>query len=171
MDKKVMIIGAGGMSTAAAVLLRGNGHRVVMWSPVKEEVDMINSLREQVHRLPGVKLPEGIACTGDFEEAAAGADVVVMAPPAQKTRENARRLACCLKKHTTVITCSKGIEEGTCLILSDVIKQELEDASVVVLSGPSHAEEMARGIPTAVVAASESREAAVLAQDLFMSPS
>lgn len=170
MKKNVMVIGAGGMSTAVTILLNANGHKVRMWSPFREEADMINNLHEQVQRLPGVKISEDTRCTTDFEEAAYGCDAVVMAPPAQKTRENAKRIAEYIKGEKIIITCSKGIEESTRMILSDVISQELPSARVAVLSGPSHAEEMARGIPTVVVAASESRQAAEFTQDLFMSP-
>ncbi len=170
MGKKIMVIGAGGMSTAVSLLLHSNGHSVKMWTPFREEADMINTLHEQVQRLPGVKIPEAIVCTTDFEEAARDCDAIVMAPPAQKTRENARRIAEYKKDVKLVITCSKGIEEGTRMILSEVIRQELPDTRVAVLSGPSHAEEMARGIPTVVVAASEDKDAALFAQDLFMSP-
>jgi len=165
------VLGAGGMGVALSVMLAGNGHRVRLWSKFAEEVDLINNTREQPHKLPGVVIPEGIACTGDLGEALYETGVVIIALPSQTVRENARELARHLKGEKLIICCSKGIEEDTCLFMSQVISQECRNAGIVVLSGPSHAEEIARNVPTAVVAASHDRKAAEFVQDLFMSPS
>ncbi|RCX20069.1 glycerol 3-phosphate dehydrogenase (NAD(P)+) [Anaerobacterium chartisolvens] len=170
MKKNIAIIGAGSMGTALSVLLSKNGHSVKIWSPFSEEADMINNIREHIHRLPGVAIPEGVNCTCDLEQSLAGADAVVLAVPAQTTRANAAGIRKYMKDGGLLITCSKGIEENTCLILSDVIKQEIPGAEAVVLSGPSHAEEIARDIPTTVVAASPDRAAAEAVQEIFMTP-
>lgn len=170
MKKNIALIGAGSMGTAMAILLAKNGHDVKMWSPMHEEIEMLNSEREHIHRLPGIKLPDNVICTADIEKALNKSEVVVLAIPSQTTRENCKNIKNYIDKKTIIVTCSKGIEESTCLILSDVIQQEIPEAITVVLSGPSHAEEIAKDIPTAVVAASEKKTAAVLIQDIFMSP-
>ncbi len=166
----ISVIGAGSMGTAVSILLAGNGHNVRMWSKFKEEVDMINTLREQKDKLPGAIVPESVVCTADLEEAAAFSDVLVMVIPSQTIRENAKVLASIIKK-TKLISCfSKGLEKGTGYRMSEVIHQELPDVTIVAMSGPCHAEELSKGIPTAYVAASENRHAAEKVQDIFMSP-
>jgi glycerol-3-phosphate dehydrogenase (NAD(P)+) len=141
-----------------------------MWTPFKEEADMINTAREHIHRLPGVIVPEGVICTDDLEKALDGAELAVLAVPSQTIRQNSRNISKYIKKNMIVVSCSKGIEEGTRMLLTDIIRQEIPQALPVALSGPSHAEEIARDIPTTVVAASENREAAELVQNIFMSP-
>jgi glycerol-3-phosphate dehydrogenase (NAD(P)+) len=170
MRKMIAIIGAGSMGTSMSVLLAKNGHAVKVWSPLDEEIEMLNNEREHIQRLPGVKIPQSVLFTTDIEKTLSNSDIVVLAIPSQTTRENCIKIKKYLDKNTIIVTCSKGIEENTRLILSDVIKQELPEVTTVVLSGPSHAEEIARDIPTAVVAASELKAAAVLVQDVFMSP-
>jgi glycerol-3-phosphate dehydrogenase (NAD(P)+) len=168
MNQNVCIVGAGSMGTAISILLSNNGHSVKIWSPFADEVEMLNKEKEHKQRLPGVSVPDSVYCTTDIEEALKDSDVVVLAVPAQTTRENSRNISRYIKKDQLVVTCSKGIEESTCMILSDVMKQEIPQARIGVLSGPSHAEEIARNVPTAVVAASEEKEAAELIQDIFM---
>lgn len=170
MKKNIAIIGAGSMGTAISILLSKNGNSVRMWTPFKEEADMINTAREHIHRLPGVIVPEGVICTDDLEKALHGAELAVLAVPSQTIRQNSRNISKYIKKNMIVVSCSKGIEEGTRMLLTDIIRQEIPQALPVALSGPSHAEEIARDIPTTVVAASENREAAELVQSIFMSP-
>ncbi|HEY8350309.1 MAG TPA: NAD(P)H-dependent glycerol-3-phosphate dehydrogenase [Clostridiales bacterium] len=170
MGRKVSVLGAGSMGTAVSVMLAGNGHNVLMWSLYKDEVDMINELREQKDKLPGVTVPESVRCTNDLEEAVRFSDICILVIPSQKVRENVRAIAS-LKYRPLVISCfSKGLEKGSGLRMSEVIKEELPDVTVVAMSGPCHAEELSKGIPTAYVAASGSRKAAEMIQDLFMSP-
>jgi len=171
MKPGITIVGAGSMGTALSVLLAQNGYMSKIWSCFKDEVDMLNEMREQIHKLPGVKIPQGVEFTGDLEEALKGTEVIVLALPSQTIRQNAREISRLAGKNKTIVCCSKGIEEDTCLLLSEVIRQEMPSADIVALSGPSHAEEFARGIPTLVVAASVNRQAAEFVQDLFMSPS
>ncbi len=172
----ISVIGAGSMGTAVSILLAGNGHSIKMWSKFKEEVDMINSTREQKDKLPGVRIPENIICTDDMEHALSFSDVLVMVIPSQTMRDNVKEMAAMMKstrimKESKIISCfSKGLEKDTGLRLSEVILQEMPQATVVAMSGPCHAEELSRGIPTAYVAASESRSAAEQIQDIFMSP-
>lgn len=170
MKKNISVIGAGSMGTAVSILLAGNGHNIKMWSKFREEVDMINTHREQKEKLPGAIVPENVFCTDDLEETLAFSDILVMVIPSQTIRDNARNLASLIKGSKTISCFSKGLEKGTGLRMSEVILQELPDATVVAMSGPCHAEELSKKIPTAYVAASENRAAAEIIQDLFMSP-
>jgi len=170
MDTRVSIIGAGSMGTALSVLLARNGHSSVMWSPFLEETEMINKAREHLHKLPGIRIPDCVSCTSDLEEALWRTGMVVLALPSQTIRKSAADISRITKGNIMVVCCSKGIEEGTCLLLSEVIKDEMPKADIIILSGPSHAEEIARDIPTTVVAASEKRKVAEYIQDVFMTP-
>lgn len=170
MNRNVAIIGAGSWGTALSILLAKSGHSVKMWSVFKEEIDMINNSREHIDKLAGVLIPDNVIGTTDIEESISGADVVVMVVPSQTIRANAKDMSKYIKNGMLVVSCAKGIEEGTGLRLSEVIKQEIPQCEVVALSGPSHAEEVARDIPTTVVAASENIKAAEYIQDIFMSP-
>ncbi len=170
MKNNVAIIGAGSMGTALSILLSKNGKNVKLWSPFLEESDMINNQHEHIQRLPGVKIPENVSCTTDLEEAIKDSKVVVMAVPAQTTRVNAKEISKYVNRDNIIVCCSKGLEESTRMVLSDVIKEEIKESDVVILSGPSHAEEIAKGIPTTVVAACEKKKTAEFIQDLFMSP-
>lgn len=166
----ISVIGAGSMGTAVSILLAGNGHNIKMWSKFKEEVEMINSVREQKDKLPGAAIPENVVCTDDLEQTLHFSDVLVMVIPSQTVRENMKVMAALIKKKKIVSCFSKGLEKGTGLRMSEVILQELPQATVVAMSGPCHAEELSKGIPTAYVAASENRAAAEQIQNIFMSP-
>ena len=166
----ISVIGAGSMGTAVSILLAGNGHSIMMWSKFKEEVDMINSTREQKDKLPGVRIPENIVCTDDMEQALSFSDVLVMVIPSQTIRDNVKEMAAMMKRPKIISCFSKGLEKDTGLRLSEVILQEMPQTTVVAMSGPCHAEELSKGIPTAYVAASESKSAAEQIQDIFMSP-
>ncbi|MGI6778362.1 MAG: NAD(P)H-dependent glycerol-3-phosphate dehydrogenase [Acetivibrionales bacterium] len=170
MKTQISIMGAGSMGTALSILLSKNGHGIRMWSPFREEVEMINNDREHKHKLPGIRIPGMIKCTDDLEEALWKTEVVVIALPSQTIRENCRNFSRYVNNNSVIVCCSKGIEEDTCMFLSDVIKQEAGEVEVAVLTGPSHAEEIARDIPTTVVAASPKREIAEFVQDIFMTP-
>lgn len=165
----ISVIGAGSMGTAVSILLAGNGHNILMWSKFKEEVDMINTIREQKDKLPGVKIPESVSCTYDLEQALSFSEVLVLVIPSQTIRENVREIALMKKKPSIICSFSKGLEKDTGLRMSEVILQELPQATVVAMSGPCHAEELSKGIPTAYVAASKIRAAAEQIQDIFMS--
>lgn len=170
MRHNVAIIGAGSMGSALAILLSGKGHDITLWSAFEDEISMLRENREHIQKLPGVKIPESVQYSSDLELALKMADIIVLALPSQTVRQNSRNINGFLKGKRIVITCSKGIEDGSCMTLSDVISQEMPGVDVVALSGPSHAEEIARGIPTAVVAASAEKPAAEIVQDMFMTP-
>lgn len=165
---KVSVLGAGSWGTALAVLLCENGHQVTLWSIDKQEVDMIREHREQLYKLPGVSIPEAIQVTNALEPSVAGQDMIVLAVPSIFIRTTARNMAPYVEEGQLIVNVSKGIEEGTLLNLTDVIEEEIPRARVGVLSGPSHAEEVGRRIPTTVVAGAKERNTAETIQDAFM---
>ncbi len=167
---KIGILGAGSWGTALAVLLDNNGHRVQVWSTFEEEVRMLSDTHEHSEKLPGVKIPETISFTNDLEESTRDKDVIVLAVPSPFTRETARRIGKYLKQGQRVVNVAKGIEEATLMTLSDIIEEEIPQADVSVLSGPSHAEEVGRKIPTTCVVSSRTQETAEYLQSIFMSP-
>lgn len=164
------IIGAGSWGSSLSVLLSANGHQVTLWSCFPEEINMLRTHHEHLDKLPGVKIPDTVRLTSNLAEAVRGAAQVVFVVPSQTLRKTAALLAPFLPGKALVVCCSKGLEEGTGLRLSEVLSEELPGHSLVGLYGPSHAEEVAQGIPTTIVAASADREAAEAVQDAFMGP-
>ena len=162
------VIGAGSWGTALALLLDKNGHAVTEWSHRPEEAEELSRTREHKSKLPGVKLPETMRFTGDLEEAVTGKEVLIMAVPSTAVRNTAAKIRPYLTKGQIVVDVAKGIEENTLMTLSQQIEEELPDADVAVLSGPSHAEEVGRGLPTSVVVGAKTRETAEYLQGLFM---
>lgn len=163
------IIGAGSWGTALAWLLTNNGHQVTIWSIVEEEIQMLKEHREQKDKLPGVILQETMIFTTDLEEAMKDKDVLVLAVPSPYTRSTAAKMAPYVKTGQKIVNVAKGIEEKTLMTLSEIIEQEIPNADVAVLSGPSHAEEVGKGIPTTIVVGSKNKETAEYLQNLFMS--
>lgn len=164
---KISIIGGGSWGIALAVLLHKNGHEITVWSALEAEVEMLRVNREH-KMMPGVFLPEDILCTGDDREAVEGKDLLVMAVASSYTRKTANRLSSLVTKGQKILNVAKGIEEGTLMTLSEIIEQEIPQADVAVMSGPSHAEEVGRGIPTTIVVGAKSRATAEYIQSLFM---
>lgn len=163
----IFIMGAGGFGTALAVMVQRAGHSAALWSPFQEEVDRLLQDREHKKLLPGIEIAGGITITTSLESAKT-AQLVVIATPAAAVRGAARLLRDFLTE-TAVVSCvSKGLESNTYKTVSDVLDEELPKNPNVIISGPSHAEEVARGIPTTVVAASRSRTAAGFVQDTLM---
>jgi glycerol-3-phosphate dehydrogenase (NAD(P)+) len=160
----VTVIGTGGWGTALAVLLYGNGHRVTLWGRLPEEVEPIVATRENKLLLPGVKVPEAITVTLDTTAALRDAEMVVLAVPSHGMRPICRQVRERLPGGALLVHVAKGIENETGARMSEVIAQELQRGAVV-LSGPSHAEEVGRGVPTAVVVAGKD---AGTAQQAFM---
>ena len=167
---KVNVLGAGSWGTALSLLLHKNGHQVKLWSALENEVKMLNEKREHESKLPGVKIPEPIDITTDAERSLRDADVAVLAVPSPYTRSTCKRLAPFVKEGQKIVNVAKGVEEKTLLTLSEIIEQELPQADVSVLSGPSHAEEVGKGLPTTCVVSSHKRETAEYLQGIFMSP-
>ena len=163
----VGVIGAGSWGTALSVLLADNGHHVTIWSIDEKEVEMLDKKREHLTKLPGVKLSDGMTITGDLESAVKGKDFLVLAVPSPFTRATAKKMSAYVGKGQIIVDVAKGIEESTLLTLSAQIEEEIPQADVAVLSGPSHAEEVGRKIPTAVVVGATTKETAVKVQDAF----
>ncbi len=165
--RNVAIIGSGSWGTALAVCLANNGNNVKIWSFCEEEKYLINN-KKQCKFLPGVVIPNNVECMTDFEKVIDGADFILHVTPSKFTRSTFKQY----KQYVgdkPVIICSKGFEKETLQTLDDVIKDELPSAKIGVLTGPSHAEEVAISIPTVLVIASEHEEILPLIQDTFMS--
>lgn len=163
------VIGAGTWGTALAIMLHNNGHSVTIWSAIPEEIEEMKQAR--LHKnLPEAAISSKICLTNDLEAAMRQKDILVLAVPSVFIRETAKRMKGYLKKGQIVINVAKGIEEATLQTMSQVVEEELPDAEVAVLSGPSHAEEVSRGIPTTCVAGAHKRPVAEYIQSVFMSP-
>ncbi|MCM1308597.1 MAG: NAD(P)-dependent glycerol-3-phosphate dehydrogenase [Butyrivibrio sp.] len=163
------VIGAGGWGLGLAILLNGNGHRVTVWSKIKSELDGIRRDGENKRSLPGVPVPKEIELSEDLGQVASEADLLVLATASPYIRETAASLGSLGIKGLNIVNVSKGIEADTLMTMTQVIKDELKDARVAVLSGPSHAEEVSRGIPTTCVIGADTREYAEYLQNIFMS--
>ena len=166
---KIGVIGSGTWGTALAVLLTGNGHEVELWSAVPAEVEALTATRRHPN-LGDTPIPEKIRVTGDLEQAMKDKELLVLSVPSVYVRETAHRMAPFLKEGQVITNVAKGIEDTTLKNLSEIIEEELPVARVTVLSGPSHAEEVSRGLPTTCVAGAHRRQDAELVQNLFMSP-
>lgn len=162
------VIGAGSWGTALAVLLCGNGHEVTLWSIIEDEVHTLQTKRENPDKLPGVKLPEKIEVTSDLEKAVLGKQVLVLAVPSPYVRSTAHTMKPYVAEGQIIVNVAKGIEEDSLKTLSQVIEEEIPQALVAVMSGPSHAEEVGRGIPTTIVVGAHDRKTAEYLQGIFM---
>ncbi len=166
--EKIGIIGAGSWGTALSKVVADNGHEVTVWSIVESEIEMLKAEHEHKDKLPGVKLPEQIVYTTKIEEAIAGMDVCVLAVPSPFTRSTSKMMAPYVKQGQIIVNVAKGVEEKTLMTLSEIIEEEIPAAEVAVLSGPSHAEEVGRGLPTTVVVGAKYRKTAEYLQGVFM---
>ncbi|MDF2656095.1 MAG: NAD(P)H-dependent glycerol-3-phosphate dehydrogenase [Bacillota bacterium] len=171
MSKKIAVIGAGSWGTALAVSLSGNGHIIKIWDVNAEHLKELEEKRENVKYLPEVKLPEQVQIAYTIEEALKGADVVLFSAPAQHFRSALENAIPFLQPEMVIVNVAKGIEQKTLKRLSEIANEKLPNSRYVVLSGPSHAEEVGRGMPTTLVAASEEIELAEYIQDVFMTDS
>lgn len=167
---KIVILGSGGFGTSLAVTFYRFDYDVTLWSVSKEEIDGIRKYGENKKLLPGIAVDSLINLTTDIS-CVEEADVVVFAVPSFAVRSVAMLAKTYIKAGAVIVNVGKGFEDKTLKRLSEVISEEMPNNKVVVLSGPSHAEEIARGIPTTLVAASSSRESAEFIQDLFMQTS
>ncbi|MDD7264876.1 MAG: NAD(P)-dependent glycerol-3-phosphate dehydrogenase [Subdoligranulum sp.] len=169
------VLGAGTWGTALARMLAVNGHNVTMWSALPQELIELKNTRKHKN-LPGCTLPESIAYTPDIHEICQGRDILLFAVPSPYVRTTARACLPHLAPFQVIVDVAKGIEAGSLMTMSQVIQSEvdsqpgLQGVRVVALSGPTHAEEVALDLPTAIVASSEDMAAAEKAQDIFMNP-
>ncbi len=164
----VSILGAGTWGCALAILLAGSGHKVTIWTKIENEAIMLNENRKNMKNLPGAQLPDDVKITLDLEEACSNKDVIVMAVASPYIRATAKIASSYIKEGQVIVNVSKGIEDGTLQTLSEVIKEEIPQANIAVLSGPSHAEEVSRGVPTTIVVGATTMVTAHLIQDVFM---
>ncbi len=162
----IAIIGSGSWGVALATHLANMGHNVKIWSFLEEERDLINN-DKKCKFLPNLTLPQGIMCSTDFKEVIEGADFILHVTPSKFTRDTFKQYKQYVGK-TPIIICSKGFEKETMKTLDEVILEELPEARVGALSGPSHAEEVSIAIPTVLVMASKDKEVRELVQDAFM---
>ena len=165
---KITILGSGGFGMSLAVMLFKLGHEVSVWSAFEEELENIKKDGEHRAKLPGVKIPSEITLSSDMS-CIEGSDIVLLGIPSPYVRDVAKKAAPYITEKMIVVNTSKGLEEGSLKLISQVIKEEIPNNPVVILSGPSHAEEVALGIPTTVVAASKNIEAASYVQDIMSS--
>lgn len=166
---KISILGAGAWGTAIAILLGNNGHEVVLWSALQAEVEQLINDRELKDKLPGIKLPGSVSISGDLKSSCENKDLIVFAVASPFVRATAKNASSFIAKDQIIVNVGKGIEENTLETLTDIIKDEIPQADVAVLSGPSHAEEVSRGIPTTCVVGADSKDTAHFIQDVFMS--
>ncbi len=162
----ITILGSGGFGLALAIMCHTMGHHVTVWSKFQQEIDEIRTTGELSAKLPGVKIPQEIALTTDISTVS-GKDVVLVGIPTQFVRSVAKEAAPYIKPKTVVVNTSKGLEAGTFKRMSEVLTEEFPQNSIVVLTGPSHAEELALGVPTTVAVTSENIKAAEYIQDIF----
>ncbi len=165
---RIGVIGAGSWGTALAVLLDNNGHDVTLWSVIEEEVEMLRTFREHKRKLPGIHLNESIKITHDLKNAIRGKELLVMAVPSKYVRTTAHSMVDYTSEEQIIVNAAKGLEDNTLFTLLQVIEDEIKSGSFAVLSGPSHAEEVARELPTTCVVGSENQSVAEKVQDIFM---
>ena len=165
---KVGVIGAGSWGTALALLLHTNGHQVTVWSIVESEIEMLKREHEHKDKLPGVKLPEDMEFTTKLQETIDGKDLLVLAVPSPFTRSTSKIMCPYVTEGQIIVNVAKGIEESTLMTLSEIIEQEIPQADVAVMSGPSHAEEVGRRIPTTIVVGAHKKDTAKFISNCFM---
>ena len=169
MSEKIAVIGAGSWGTALSVSLSGNGHAVKIWDVDKSYLEELSDNRENTRYLPGVKLPDAVTISYTAADAIDDSDIVLFSAPSQHFRSALEGAMPYLKPEMVLVNVAKGIEQKTLKRLSEITFEKLPNAKYVVLSGPSHAEEVGRGMPTTLVSASEELELAEYIQDVFMS--
>jgi glycerol-3-phosphate dehydrogenase (NAD(P)+) len=167
---KIAVIGAGGWGTALSIVLQHNHNHVTLWGRDPLLVNVMNERRLNADYLPGVTIPDKIQITSELAEALEGTKIIVLAVPSHAMRETCKKLQSAIgsRQSAILLSVAKGIEGDTGMRMSEVIRDVIPDAAIGTLSGPSLADEVARGIPTAVVVSSTNAEAAALAQKAFM---
>lgn len=165
---KITVLGAGSWGIALTKLLSINGHEVIVWSIDPEEISMLKEYSQHKTKLPGVILPGTVEYTTDIEASLSEAELVVMAVPSPFVRSTAEKAAPYIKEGQIIVNVAKGIEDSSLKRLSQVINEEIPQAKIAVLSGPSHAEEVGKELPTTVVVGAADKELAQTVQDIFM---
>lgn len=165
--RNIAIIGSGSWGVALAIHLAKLGNNVKVWSFAQDEADLINN-EKKCKFLPKVTLPDNIYCSLDYKETIEGSDMILHVTPSKFTRDTLKKYKEYVKENQPIIICTKGFEQETLLTLDEVVKQELPNNKIAALSGPSHAEEVSIGVPTAMVIASEDKELTDELQGVFM---
>ena len=170
---KISVIGSGGWGIALTILLHKNGHDLTIWSFDKKEAEELKKIRQNKTKLPNILLPEDIKVTDDLRETVDDKDILILAVPSKAIRSVSKSLKNIIKDNQIVVNVAKGLEEDTLETMTDIIEEELKDKNpkVAVLSGPSHAEEVGRGIPTTCVVSAHNKELTLYLQNVFMNPS
>ena len=170
---KISVIGSGGWGIALAILLHKNGHNLTIWSFDKKEAEELKTTRENKTKLPNILLPEDIKVTDDLKEAVNDKDILILAVPSKAIRSVSKSLKDIIKDNQIIVNVAKGLEEDTLKTMTDIIEEELKEKKpqVAVLSGPSHAEEVGKGIPTTCVVSAHNKELTLHLQNIFMNPS
>jgi len=169
LNKNITILGGGSWGTALSKLLSENGHNVTVWLRNEAQARDLSQNRVNIKYLPEVKIPENVVFTSNINEAARKAEILLLVIPTQMVREVLKQIKDDYKDNKIIINASKGIEIGTMLLVSDIVKEETKNSVFAVLSGPSHAEEVGLSMPTAITVACEDKDAAEEIQDIFMS--
>ena len=167
---KVTILGGGGWGIGLATVLSDNGHEVTIWSAVPDEVSMLSIERENKKSLPGVKIADSVNISGDLKEAVTSKDILVMATASTFVRSTAVKLKGLIPDGQIIVDVAKGIEDGSLMTMTDIIKEELPASNPAILSGPSHAEEVGKRIPTIVVVGAKNKKTAEYIQSVFANP-
>ena len=168
--EKVCVVGVGSWGSALALALYKNGYKVDMWTRDESQANEINTTRVNSRFLPGVIFPKEMRISTDLESVIKDSKIVVLAVPSQAVRSVCKKIKPFIKENQIIVDVAKGLERETGLRLSEVVKSELPNNEYVTLSGPSHAEEVSKFMPTTLVAASPNLEIAEIVQDAFMSP-
>ena len=170
---KISVIGSGGWGIALTILLYKNGHDLTIWSFDKREAEELKTTRENKTKLPNILLPEDIKVTDNLKEAVDNKDVLILAVPSKAIRSVSKSLKDIIKGNQIIVNVAKGLEEDTLKTMTDIIEEELKGKKpqVAVLSGPSHAEEVGKGIPTTCVVSAHNKELTLYLQNIFMNPS
>ena len=170
---KISVIGSGGWGIALTILLHKNGHNLTIWSFDKKEAEELKTTRQNKTKLPNILLPEDVKVTDDLREAVDDKDILILAVPSKAIRSVSKSLKNIIKDNQIIVNVAKGLEEDTLETMTDIIEEELKDKNpkVAVLSGPSHAEEVGRGIPTTCVVSAHNKELTLYLQNVFMNPS
>ena len=170
---KISVIGSGGWGIALTILLYKNGHDLTIWSFDKREAEELKTTRENKTKLPNILIPEDIKVTDNLKEAVDNKDVLILAVPSKAIRSVSKSLKDIIKDNQIIVNVAKGLEEDTLKTMTDIIEEELKGKKpqVAVLSGPSHAEEVGKGIPTTCVVSAHNKELTLYLQNIFMNPS
>lgn len=166
--KKVAVLGAGTWGSALTIVLANNGHDVTLWSAVEDEINSLQEDRTKIKGLPEAAMPEEVYLTLNLEETCKDKDLIVLAVASPFIRATANKMKSFIKEGQIIVNVAKGIEETSLYTMSDIISEEIPQGDIAVLSGPTHAEEVSRGIPTTIVVGAKTKETALFIQDIFM---